>query len=126
MNHRSVLYASMTALVVLMMWWVGILYLDGALALMLPYDQYSLVSLLYPDVYYPALPGWALAHAQPYSFGVLVVAIGWMVVLSGAIGAGATKVASDRNLSPTISAAAIVIALFVVVTAIEAAVALIT
>lgn len=108
----------------LAVWWAGILYLDGALSTMLPYDQYETVGLLYPDVYYPALPGWILAHAQPFSIGVWIVAIGWMVILVVAIGTGAARYAGRRDRSPAVTAVEAVAMLFVVVTAIEAAITL--
>lgn len=124
MNGKALLNASATTLMMLVLWWAGILYLDGALAQMLPYDQYEMVALLYPEVYYPALPGWILAHAQPFSIGVWLVAIGWMVALSMAIGAAATRYATELHLSPVTAAAAFVALLFVAVTILEAAVAL--
>lgn len=121
MNRMSVLRASGIALLVLMVWWIGIPYLDGALGVMLPYDQYEMVALLYPDIYYPALPGWILAHAQPYSLGVVLVAASWMTALSVIIGAAAAKYAVARNSSPAVTATAFVIALFIAVTVLEAA-----
>lgn len=121
MEQRSLLKASVTTLGLLIVWWVGIHYLDGVLAMTLPYDQYEMVAFLYPEVYYPGLPGWVLAHAQPFAVGVWLVSIGWMVVLSFAIGGGATQFASETTRSPPNVAAATVIALFVLVTVIEAA-----
>lgn len=121
MNRMSVLRASGIALLVLMVWWIGIPYPDGALRVMLPYDQYEMVALLYPDIYYPALPGWILAHAQPYSLGVVLVAASWMTALSVIIGAAAAKYAVARNSSPAVTATAFVIALFIAVTVLEAA-----
>lgn len=73
----------------------------------------------YPDVYYPALPGWILGHAQPFSIGVWIVAVGWMVILAVAIGIGATRYAGRRDRSPAVAAGEAVAVLFVVVTAIE-------
>lgn len=125
MNPKSVLEASEVALVVLAVWWVGVLHLDGALSGTLPYDRYETVSLLYPDVYYPALPGWILAQAQPFSGGVWVVTVGWMIALSTIIGTGAARYASRRDRSPTATAAAAVAVLFVLVTAVEAAATLV-
>lgn len=124
MSRRAVVEAAGVTLVLLAAWWVGILYLDGALSTTLPYDQYETVGLLYPDVYYPALPGWILAHAQPFSIGVWIVAVGWMVTLAVAIGTGAARYAGRRDRSPTTTAVEAVAVLFVVVTAIEAAVTL--
>lgn len=121
MNRETLLGASTTALVVLIAWWASILYLDGALAQMLPYDQYELVALLYPDVYYPALPGWILAQIQPFTVGVWFVALGWMLGLSVVIGAAATRFAFGRGLSSVTTAAVFVVLLFVAATAIEAA-----
>lgn len=126
MNRGPLLKASLTVLVMLILWWVGILYLDGALVQMMPYDQYKTVALLYPEIYYPALPGWMLAHAQPFSLGVLFVTGGWMIVLSVAIGAVATRYASTRSSSPVPTAAAFVVVLFVAATVIEAAAMLLT
>lgn len=113
--------ASGVALAVLIAWGVGITYLDGVLAEMMPYDQYETVALLYPSVFYPALPGWILAQFQPFSIGVWIVTIGWMIVLSVIIGLGATRYAFRRGSSPNYTAAAFVVALFVVVTVLEAA-----
>ena len=118
--------ASGVALAVLILWGVGITYLDGVLAGMMPYDQYETVALLYPGVFYPALPGWILAQFQPFSIGVWIVTIGWMIVLSVVIGLGATRYAFGRGSSPNYTAAAFVVALFVVVTVLEAAATLLT
>lgn len=121
MNRRSVVAAAIVALGMLIAWWVGILYLDGALAAKLPYHQYEMAALLYPDVFYPALPGWILAHAQPFAIGFWLVALGWMLALPVAIGAGAVNVASRYEVSSTATAATFVVALFVIVTILEAA-----
>lgn len=120
MDRRSVLGASAVALVLFAVWWVAILRLDSSLALLLPYHRYELVALLYPEIYYPVLPGWILASAQPYGWGVWVAALGWMLLLSLAIGAGATKVASERGLRPASTAAAAIGGLFVLFTVVEA------
>lgn len=120
MRQRHVLEASAVALSAFVAWWAGILYLDGLLAMALPYDQYQLVALLYPDVYYPGLPGWILAQGQPFSIAIWPVAIGWMLVLSVTIGAGAVRYASGRGRSPPNTAAVAVVMLFVAVTVIEA------
>lgn len=121
MSRRSVLEASGVSLVLLAVWWVSILSLDDALSGRLPYDQYETVGLLYPNVYYPAFPGWILAHAQPFSIGVWIAVVGWMVALVVAIGTGAARYADRRDRSPTTTAVEAVAVLFVVVTAVEAA-----
>lgn len=113
MNRRSVLEASGVALGSLAVWWVGIPYLDGALGVMLSYGRYETVGLLYPDVYYPALTGWILAQAQPFSVGVWVVTVGWMLTLPVAVGTAATRYASRRDRSPIATAVAAVAVLFV-------------
>lgn len=120
MTRRSVLKASGAALAMLVVWWGGILYLDGVLAASFPYHQYETLTLLYPGIFYPALPGWILAHAQPFSIGFWLVVLGWMIVLSMAIGAGVARYACGHNQSPTAIAAVFVVALFVAVTVIEA------
>lgn len=128
MNRRSLLEASVAALVALLVWWGGVTSLDGALAMRLPYDRYETVALLYPDVFYPGVPGLYLTDAL-YSLDVDVVLgsltyvvglLGWMVALSAAIGAGAVWYAPRLDRSPTIIAVAAVVALFVVITATEA------
>lgn len=125
MNWRDYLRPSVAALVSLIAWWGGVTFIDGYLAQNLPYNQYSMVALLYPDIYYPGLPGWVLAHAQPFAAGLWVVTLGWLVLLSGGIGAGALKLPADRALAPTKNAIAIVVGLFAVATIIEAIVTLV-
>lgn len=120
MEWDTVLPASILALLLLILWWGGVLLLDGMLAAELAYQQYETVALLYPDVFYPGLPGWILAHVQPFYLGFYLVAIGWMVALSAAIGAGATWYATRRGRSALATAAVFVIVLFVTVTGIEA------
>lgn len=121
MNRRSTLTASGVALAVLVVWWGFTLYIDGVVLRTVPYHQYETVALLYPEIYYPALPGWALAHAQPFSWGIWVVTLGWMVLLSAAIGVSVTRYASGSETSPSIVAIGCVVGLFVAVTALEAA-----
>lgn len=116
---------SAVALVALGVWWGAILLLDGAIAATVPYDRYETIALLYPDVFYPALPGWILAHAQPFSAGVYVVSIGWTIALSAVIGAASAGLASRYELPPAPTAVALVLALFVVLTVVEAAVVLV-
>lgn len=133
MNRRSLLEASSVALAMLVAWWGGVLYLDGVLAAKLPYGQYEAVALLYPDVFYPGVPGMALAevlfflnvHVVLGGLTFYVALLGWTILLSVAIGAGAVRYASGRDRSPTVTAAAAVVALFVAVTVIEAAVTLV-
>lgn len=125
MNWKSVLAAAGTALLTLAAWWVGILYLDGTLSTMLPYDQYQQIALLYPEIYYPALPGWILATSQPFALGVWLVALGWMLILSAAIGAAATRYPVVSRSSPVATAVGFVVVLFVAVTILEAAVTLV-
>lgn len=107
-------------LALLLAWWGGVLYLDGALAAALPYHRYETVALLYPDVYYPGLPGWILASVQPFSAGVWAALLGWMLLLSIAVGVGSARYAARRRRSPVRVAAAVVVATFVVVTVAEA------
>lgn len=121
MSQSSVLKASGAAFVMLLVWWGGILHLDGVLAARFPYHQYEILALLYPDVFYPALPGWILAHAQPFSIGFWLVAFGWMIALPVGIGVVAARYASGHSQSPTAIATVFVLALFVAVTVIEAA-----
>lgn len=40
MNWRSILTALLVTLVTLAIWWASILFLDGVLGMMLPYEQY--------------------------------------------------------------------------------------
>lgn len=126
MDRNPVLEATGVALVALVAWWGGVLHLDGALAAKFPYRQYETLSLLYPDAFYPALPGWVLAHAQPFAVGFWLVVLGWLIALPVAIGAGATKFASERGRSPRVVAFAFVLGLFVALTVAEAAVALLS
>lgn len=123
-DWKTVLQASVVALLTLVLWWAGVIYLDGLLAEELPYHRYETVALLYPGVFYPGLPGWVLAGIQPFSLGVFVAAIGWMVVLSAAIGTATTWYATRRGLSPLSTAAASVIVLFITTTVVEATVVL--
>lgn len=125
MNRRPVLVASVVALMELGAWWGALLWLDGAIAAALPYRQYETVALFYPGVFYPALPGWMLAHVQPFTLGVYVVTLGWMVALSAAIGYAAAKVAPRYEVSPPTAATALVAGLFVALTVAEAAAALV-
>lgn len=94
---------------------------DSMAARMFPYGQYETLALLYPNVFYPGLPGWILASAQPFSIGVWIVAVGWMVVVSLIIGAVAVRFAPEWGVSPNVSAVVVVVALFVLVTVVEAA-----
>lgn len=123
MNRRSTLEASGAAFGLLIVWWGGVLRLDGALATRFPYHRYETLTLLYPDVFYPALPGWILAHAQPSAVGFRSVVLGWTIALSVVIGSVAARYASGRNRSPTVTAVVFVGALFVAVTLLEAAAA---
>lgn len=125
-SRRSLVSASAVALALLLVWWGGVQYLDGALAAELPYRRYETVALLYPDVYYPGLPGWYLAMLQPFSAGVWAALFGWLLVLSVAIGASAVRYATARGRSPSVIATAAVVALFVVTTVVEAAVIIAT
>lgn len=120
-SGRSLVSAAAVALALLLVWWGGVQYLDGALAAELPYRRYETVALLYPDVYYPGLPGWYLAAVQPSAAGVWAALFGWLLVLSVAIGAGAVRYATARGRSPPVIATAVVVALFVVTTVVEAA-----
>lgn len=80
-TRRHVLYSSIGAITTLFVWWVGVLVIDGALAERLPYDQYETIALLYPAVFSPGLPGWILAHVQPFHYGVFVVLFAWLIAL---------------------------------------------
>lgn len=122
-NRRSILEASGVAFGLLIVWWGGVLQIDGALATRFPYHRYETLALLYPDVFYPALPGWILAHVQPSAVGFWFVVLGWMIALSVAIGSGAARYASGRNRSPTVTALVFVGAVFVAMTLLEAAAA---
>lgn len=121
MNRNTVLKASGIALVALLVWWASTIVVDSMAARMFPYDQYETLALLYPNVFYPGLPGWILASAQPFSIGVWIVAIGWMMVVSLIIGAVAVRFGPEWGVSPNVSAVVVVGALFVVVTVVEAA-----
>lgn len=126
MNRNSVLKASGIALVTLLVWWVSMIVVDSMAARMVPYNQYETLALLYPNVFYPGLLGWMLASAQPFSLGVWLVALGGMLVVSVSIGAVAERFGSGSGLSPHVSAAGVVGALFVLVTVSEAAISLAT
>lgn len=115
-TRRAVFLASTAALALLLAWWAGVRYLDGALAAALPYHRYETVALLYPDVYYPGLPGWILASVQPFAAGVWAALLGWLLLLSVAIGVGSARYAARGSRSPVRVAAAVVTATFVVVT----------
>lgn len=119
-TRRSTVPASSVALALLLAWWVGVTALDGALASALPYRRYETAALLYPDVYYPGLPGWILASVQPFSAGVWAALGGWMLLLSIAVGVGSARYADRRGRSPVRVAAAVVVAAFVVATVAEA------
>lgn len=125
MNRTSVLKASGIALVALLVWWGSMIIVDSMAARMVPYHQYETLALLYPNVFYPGLPGWVLASVQPFSLGVWVVALGWMLLVSVSIGAVAVRFGPDLGLSPNVSAVGVVGALFVLVTVGEAVVSLI-
>lgn len=128
MVRRSLLEAALVALGALIAWWGGVTVLDGALAARLPYDQYETVALLYPDVFYPGVPGILLADvlfaidadvvlgSLTYYLGL----VGWMLALSAAIGAAAMWYATGRDRTPSVTAATAVVGLFVAVTALEA------
>lgn len=119
------LASSTAALASLLAWWGGVVALDGALAEALPYHRYETAALLYPDVYYPGLPGWILASVQPSSVGVWLALLGWMLLLSTVIGAVSVRYASPRGRSPLVVATAVVVALFVATTAAEAVASLV-
>lgn len=121
MYRNTVLKASGTALVALLLWWVSMIVVDSAAARMFPYHQYETLALFYPNVFYPGLPGWILASAQPFSVGVWIAAIGWMIAVSFIIGAVAVRFGPEWEVSPNVSAVVVVVALFVLVTVVEAA-----
>lgn len=98
--------------------------LDSIAARMVPYNQYEMLALLYPNVFYPALPGWFLASVQPFSMGVWIVTGAWMILLSVVIGAVAVRYGPELKWSPSMSAAGLVVTLFVLVTVVEAAASL--
>lgn len=125
-HRRCVFTASTAALASLLAWWGGVVALDGALAAALPYHRYETAALLYPDVYYPGLPGWILASVQPFSVGVWLALLGWMLLLSAAIGALSVRYASPRGRSPLVVATAVVVVLFVATTVAEAVATVVT
>lgn len=108
------------AFALFVVWWGGVLSLDGALASALPHHRYETAALLYPDVYYPGLPGWVLASVQPFSVGVWAALLGWMLLLSVAVGVASARHAARRGRPPVRVAAAVVVAAFVVATVAEA------
>lgn len=132
MRFRPAITASAVVLAALLTWWLGVPLLDGALAAEFPYDRYETLALLYPDAFYPGVPGLLLAEALAAlglraAFDGLTFFVGffsWLILLSAAIGAVVARLASRRGRSPTAMAAATVIGLFVVVSALEAVAAL--
>lgn len=124
MDRSSVLKASGVALAVLLVWWVSMTILDLMAARMVPYNQYEVLALLYPNVFYPALPGWFLASFQPFSTGVWIVTGAWMILLSVVIGVVAVRYGPKQDASPNVSAAGLVVALLLLVTVVEAAASL--
>lgn len=119
-DGRTVLRTSTVVLALFAVWWGGTITIDSALARRLPYERYEVVALLYPDVYYPALPGWFIGGFQPFPGAFWVVVVGWMLVLSVGIGYGVASFATARGRSPSWSAVVFVAALFLAVTTIEA------
>lgn len=112
--------ATIASIMTFAAWWAGLLYLDGVVARRLPYSQYETISLLYPDIFYPVLPGWILAHAQPFAVGLYLVTLGWMIVLIVAVGAVSARLASRQGWSPWGTPVAVIAVLFVLLTVGEA------
>lgn len=112
--------ATVASIVAFGVWWAGILYLDGVLATRFPYSQYETIALLYPDLFYPVLPGWILGHAQPFGVGVFLISLGWLILLAGAIGAGSARLASRQDWSPWVTPVAVIAVLFALLTVVEA------
>lgn len=123
-SRSAVIRTSVVALALLVAWWAGVGYLDGALAAALPYERYETATLLYPEIYYPLLPGWIVAGSQPFAIGLYAIVAGWMIALSVGIGTMAARIAAGRDLSATAASAGIVVGLFVFFTAVEAVVGL--
>lgn len=121
---KTIVQASIVSLVLFILWWGGIIFLDGVFAATFPYQQYETIALLYPDVFYPGLPGWYLTQIPPFPFSLYIVAIGWMIVLSVVIGTIAAWYSDRSGHSSLVTAAAIVILMFIMMTGIEAAVLL--
>lgn len=124
MDRRSLTTASIAALVAFLVWWIGVSYLDGILAQSFPYERYATIGLLYPEVFYPGIPGLALAGGiSALGFGgwaLWIGLLGWIVVLSAILGAGATWYAAERGGSPVRIAVTAVVGLFVAFTVMEA------
>lgn len=127
MVRKSLLKPSIAALVTLLAWWGLLLFVEDALTTRMPYEQYRIVALLYPEVFYPGVPGMVLAELLLLSgadvlFGDLTFYVGlfgWVVALSVAIGAAGEKYAPEHGLSPSVTTAGSVVALFVVITVAE-------
>jgi len=128
MVRKSLLKPSIAALVTLLAWWGVLLFVEDALITKMPYEQYRMVALLYPEVFYPGVPGMVLAEllllvGADILFGGLTFYVGlfgWVVALSVAIGVAAEKYAPANGLSPSVTAAGSVLALFVAIVIAEA------
>lgn len=128
MRSRPTFEASVVVLATLLAWWVVVLALDGALTATFPYDRYETFALLYPDAFYPGIPGLLLAEflaglGLEALFGgrtFFVGVVGWLILLAAAVGTGVARLASRRGRSPTATAAATVGGLVVVVSLLEA------
>jgi hypothetical protein len=128
MVRKSLLKPSIAALVTLFAWWGVLLFVEDALITKMPYEQYRMVALLYPEVFYPGVPGMVLAEllllvGADILFGGLTFYVGlfgWVVALSVAIGVAAEKYAPAHGLSPSVTAAGSVLALFVAIIIAEA------
>lgn len=119
-SRTPVREATMATILTFGVWWAGIMYLDGLIATKFPYSQYETIALLYPDIFYPLLPGWILAHAQPFGIGVYVVSLGWMILLVVGVGIGSARLASRQGWSPWVTPVAVIAILFAIFTAGEA------
>ena len=128
MVRKSLLKPSIAALAMLLAWWGVLLFVEDALTMRIPYEQYRTIALLYPGVFYPGVPGMVLAEllllagADVLFDGLTfyVGLFGWVVALSTAIGAAAEKYAPEGGPSPSVTAAGSVFALFVAITVVEA------
>ena len=128
MDRQSLIRASATAFLVLVVWWAGIGYLDDFVASSLPYNQYATVSLFYPEVFYPGIPGLLLAETLfvvglSAIFGGLTYEVGlfgWMVILPIGLGVGSTWFGERHDRSPTKVVVIALGGLFVFFTVVEA------
>lgn len=132
MGRRPGFEASLVALLALLTWWFAVRTIDHFLAARLPYEDYSSLTLLYSEVFYPGIPGVLLSEGL-HAVGVhhvlgwstyLVSLLGWIIAFAIAIGFAADRYARRRNRSSVGMAALTVSVLFMVCTVFEAIVVL--